>query len=100
MTTNTLPTLNFENSKIDFRIQEKLIELQNHFDDNHPEMRTALKAIHVIINKDPEQATLLTDEELSVIVRAQASISKTEISTKQLKKAPKKALKNTTIDDL
>lgn len=96
----SLPTLNFDNSKIDFRIQEKLVELQNHFDDNHPEMRSALKTIHGIIIKDPEQATLLTDEELSVIVAAQATISKTEISTKQLKKAPKKALKNTSVDDL
>jgi hypothetical protein len=53
---------------VGFELKEKVGQLSTAILEKHPKMPTLLREIHTTIRQYPEQVTLLTEEEISVIV--------------------------------
>ena len=51
-----------------YQLSEKVASLSTAILEKHPTMPTLLREIHTTLSKYPEQVTLLTEEEISVIV--------------------------------
>lgn len=51
-----------------YQLQEKVASLSEAILTKHPTMPTLLREIHTTLSKYPEQVTLLSEEEISVIV--------------------------------
>lgn len=84
-----------------YALQEKLIALDTALDAASPTMKGLLQDIHNNIKQDPEQVTLLSEEDISILVRGLKKQTATEITTTALKsKSSTKALKNVTLADL
>ena len=83
-----------------YEIKEKLANLEQALLSNHPEMPTLLRTIHRQLKADDDLVSILSEEEISILVRGLKVQTKTEIATKAVKSKPKKALKNITLDDL
>ena len=54
---------------IGFELKEKLAALQSALLSQHPTMPTLLREIHMALKKQPENVTLLSEEEVHVIVQ-------------------------------
>lgn len=52
-----------------FDLQNKITELSTMLLDKHPRMPTLLHEIHTLLSKQPENVTLLKEEEIAVIVQ-------------------------------
>jgi hypothetical protein len=52
-----------------FELKNKVLELSNAILARHPSMPTLLREIHTALRKQPENVTLMTDDEIAVIVR-------------------------------
>lgn len=76
----------------------KISELASMIHTAHPRMPLLLKEIHGILKADPENVTLLSEEEIGIIVAGLSKQTQTEITTAAIKK--KTSLKNTTLADL
>jgi len=83
-----------------FEVREKLAALEEALISATPNMPTLLRDIHRSLKADPDVVTILTEEECSILVRGLKKQTATEIATSVIKKKPKKALKNLTVDDL
>ncbi len=83
-------------NEIDLKL--KIAELQDMIHAAHPRMPLLLKDIHLLLKSDPDNVTLLTDEDIAIIVSGLKKQTMTEITTATLKK--KTPLKNTSIMDL
>lgn len=79
-------------------LQMKISSLQAAIHSAHPTMPILLKEIHTILKNDPTNVTLLSEEEISVIVSGLKQQTKTEITQSTLKK--KTSLKNVGLADL
>lgn len=95
--TNT--NTNTSNSQL-FEVREKLAALEQSLLEQTPNMPTLLRDIHRVLKADDSIVTLLSEEECSTLVRGLKKQTNTEIATTAIKKAPKKALKSLTLDDL
>lgn len=82
------------------QVKEKILEVENILNNNQPGLPNLLKTIHTILKKDPEVVTLLSEEECNVIVEGLKEHTKVEIAAKAMKSTPRKALKQTTLEDL
>lgn len=82
------------------QVREKLANLEQALLDGTPNMPTLLRDIHRHLKKDPDIVTILSNEECSILVRGLVKQTNTEITTAVIKKAPTKAMKNITVDDL
>ena len=79
-------------------LQMKIASLQNAILTAHPTMPILLKEIHTILKNDPSNVTLLSEDDISVIVSGLKLQTKTEIAAATMKK--KTSLKNVGLADL
>lgn len=70
MNTATVPTVPFE-------LQEKIQSLQVALLDRHPTMPTLLREIHTALRKQPENVTILSEEQIQTIVNGLQSQTNT-----------------------
>jgi hypothetical protein len=81
------------------QITEKILTLQTQLLSQHPLMPTLLAEIHSTLRDNPDCVTLLTEEEIGVIVNGLSKQTATEIATTALK-SKSKSLKQLSLDDL
>ena len=79
-------------------IKMKIAELQESILAAHPRMPMLLREIHSVLKADPDNVTLLSEEDIGVIVSGLKKQTQTEIVAATLSKKTK--LKNTTLADL
>lgn len=84
------------------RVLGRIEELKTALDDSLPNMPNILQDIHKSLRDDPEIVTLLSEEEISVIVKGLEKHEDTVIVAKSAKKKTggRKATKKITADDL
>lgn len=80
-------------------LQMKLAELSESILAAHPRLPVLLRDIHTQLLKDPDQVTLLSEEDIRLIVTGLKQQTKTEIATSALKSKTKSA-KKITLEDL
>lgn len=83
---------------IDTDLQIKIAALQDAIQTAHPTLPILLKEIHTILKNDPAVVTVLSEEDIAVIVNGLKQQTKTEITASSLKK--KTSLKNVGLADL
>jgi pyocin large subunit-like protein len=82
------------------QLREKVLTLQNALLTAHPSMPVLLREIHQNLKADEELVTLLTEEEIGVIVNGLQKQTQTTIIAAITKKGTGKSLKKTTLADL
>ena len=89
-------------STLNIEIKSKLDELQQALLTAHPTMPTLLRDIHKTLKAQPEQVTLMTDEEIAIIVQGLEKQTNSHLAASALKttKAKKESLKNVSSADL
>jgi len=95
--TNPAPADN--NSVLDTDLRMKLAELEEQINAAHPMLDALLIQIHKQLKADPAVVTLMTEEEIGVLVKGLMTKTDVVIAETAAKKN-KKALKNTSVDDL
>jgi ribosomal protein L6P/L9E len=63
-------------------------------------MPTLLREIHQTLKQDPENVTLLTPEEVAIIISGLSKQTSTQITTSILSGAKGKSLKKISLDDI
>lgn len=89
-------------SQLNLEIKSKLDELQAALLAKHPTMPTLLRDIHKTLKSYPEQVTLMTEEEIAIVVQGLEQQTNSQLAASAMKptKAKKESLKNVTSDDL
>lgn len=82
------------------QVKEKIAHLEELLTSQIPSYPTALRDIHALLKKDEEIVTLLTEEEIAVIVTGLKKQTNTVINTAAKKAAAGKSLKSMTLADL
>lgn len=82
------------------QIKEAIQDLSTKLLSAHPEMPILLRKIHQHLSKDPEIVTLLTEEEIGVIVDGLSNQTKTSIATSLATGKKGKPIKSIGIADL
>lgn len=77
-----------------YELKEKVATLQSQLLTAHPQMPILLRTIHTQLAQDPELVTVLTEEEIGIIVRGLGIQMKTEITTTPVKKESASAIIN------
>lgn len=89
-------------SNVNLEIQTKLESLQQALLESHPQMPTLLRDIHSTLKAQPEQVTLLTEDQIHLIIQGlekQTGVHLAQATTKTTK-SKTAALKSATLDDL
>jgi len=81
------------------QLKEKILSLQTALLESHPTMPGLLREIHTTLKANPDCVTLLSDDEVGVIVSGLKKQTATEIATSALK-TKTKAVKSMTLADL
>lgn len=84
-------------------IRFKLADLDSAIKSDHPRMAGILREIHQAQAKDPELVTILSEEEIGILVSGlekHKNIHIVQALAKKKSGASGKALKSTTVDDL
>lgn len=81
------------------QIKEKVLSLQEALLSQHPTMPTLLRDIWQTLKANPEQVTLLEEEDIGVIVNGLKQQTKVEIATTALK-TKTKSIKQLSLADL
>ena len=79
-------------------IKLKIDELQELIHSAHPRMPVLLQDIHKLLRADPENVTIMTDEQIAVVIQGLQKQTGAQITTSLHKK--KVNLKNTSVMDL
>jgi len=82
------------------QLKEKVLSLQTALLEAHPTMPVLLREIHNHLKQDEEVVTLLSEEEIGIIVQGLQKQTQTVIIEATLKKGPGKSLKKVTLADL
>lgn len=82
------------------QLQEKVGSLQEALLSAHPSMPVLLRDIHNHLKADPDVVTILSEEEIGIIVSGLQKVTQTKILDSIVKKGTGKALKKTTLADL
>lgn len=82
------------------QLREKVATLQNALLTAHPSMPVLLRDIHNHLKQDEEIVTLLSEEEIGIIVNGLMKQTQTVIIAATMKKGTGKSLKKVTLDDL
>ena len=82
-----------------YEVKEKLASLEAALLEKLPTMPTILRDIHRSLKADPDVVTLLTEEEIAILINGLKKQTGTVVATSALK-APRKALSKLTVDDL
>lgn len=77
-----------------YELKEKVASLESMLINAHPEMPLLLRKIHTQLQGDPELVTLLTEEEIGLIVRGLSVQMKVEINAVPVKKESANAMLN------
>lgn len=77
-----------------YEFKEKVASLESMLLKAHPEMPLLLRTIHTQLSQDPELVTLLSEEDIGIIVRGLSVQMKVEISTTPVKKESANAMLN------
>lgn len=90
------------NPNLNLEIQTKLEELQQALLASHTTLPTLLRDIHRTLKAFPEQVTLLTEDEIHLLVQGLEKQTNSHIAAATMKssKTKKESLKNVTSDDL
>lgn len=72
-------------------IQETIQDLQSKLLSAHPEMPILLRKIHTKLKADPDIVTLLTEEEIAVIIAGLKEQTNVQFATSAKKPAAKKS---------
>lgn len=83
-----------------FEVLEKLVSLEEALKANTPNIATLLRDIHAKLKADPDVVTILSEEQVAVIVKGLQKQTSTTIAATALKKAKNKSTKSITVDDL
>lgn len=87
-------------TKLPFELQEKLASLSASLEASLP-IREVLRDIHTNLKQDPDNATLLSEDEVAIIVAGLKKQTNTEITTSAIKGSKNtKKLKSLTVADL
>jgi hypothetical protein len=81
-------------------ISIKIAELYDAVQQTLPNMPHLLRDIHANLRSDPEIVTLLTADEVSIIVSGLSKQTQTTITTSILSGSKGKALKKISVDDI
>lgn len=85
-------------------IKSKIAEMNSLLLSAHPSMPVLLRDIHSQLRRDPELVTIITEEEIGMIVNGLKKQTATELVTQTVKAsksaATKKAIAKLTVDDL
>lgn len=81
-------------------ISIKILELQDALLGAHPTMPTLLRDIHANLKRDPDVVTLLSQEEVAIIVSGLSKQTQTTITTSIIKGTKGKSAKNLSVDDI
>lgn len=76
-----------------FQLKEKIAALSTRLLTADPMMPVLLREIHTMLRKDPEQVTLLEEEEIGIIVNGLKVQTNTELVTTAVKNSTTSALK-------
>jgi len=89
-------------TQLNLEIKSKLDELQTALLTSHPTMPTLLRDIHKTLKAQPEQVTLMTEEEVAIVVQGLEKQTNSHLAATTMKptKAKKESLKNISSDDL
>lgn len=79
-------------------VKMKIAELQEMILQAHPRLPVLLRDIREVLKNDPDNVTLLSEEDIGIIVSGLKVQTRTEITAATLKK--KSTLKNTKLEDL
>jgi len=82
------------------QLKEKVLTLQTALLEQHPSMPVLLREIHNNLKQDEEIVTLLSEEEIGIIVQGLQKQTQTIILESVSKKGTGKSLKKTTLADL
>ncbi len=82
------------------QLKMQVAELEQAILSAHPTLPVLLQQIHRAIKADPEQVTLLSEEEIGVIVNGLSKQTATEIATSISTKRTGKSIKSIGIADL
>jgi len=75
-----------------FEVKEKVAELSNLLLAKHPRMPVLLREIHTTLRAQPENVTLLTDEEVNIIVEGLKIQTGIEFASSAIKGAGAKSV--------
>jgi hypothetical protein len=81
-------------------VQDKIQELQERLLSQHPTMPVLLQTIHKLLKQQPDNVTLLSDEQIGVIVSGLLRHTGTEIAAKAAGKKTKKVSQKLSLSDL
>lgn len=81
------------------QISEKILTLQSQLLSQHPQLPTLLREIHSTLKENPDCVTLLSEQEIGVIVNGLKVQTATQIAATAVK-SKTKALKSISLDDL
>ena len=79
---------------LEFAIKEKVEDLKAKILAKHPNMPILLQEIHTALLQNPDQVTLLSEEEIAVIVSGLEVHTNTHLMTAAATKAPTKNVKS------
>lgn len=82
------------------QFQERVLTLQTMLTTAHPNMPILLREIHNGLKADPEIVTLMTEEEIAIVVSGLSKQTQVQILAAVAKKGTGKALKKVTVMDL
>lgn len=81
------------------QLKEQVAQLESQLLSAHPMIPALLRTIHTQIKSDPELVTVLSEEDISIIVKGLSRQTNTEIASTALK-TKSKSLKNVGVADL
>jgi hypothetical protein len=89
-------------SQLNLEIKSKLDALSEALLNAHPQIPTLLRDIRNTLKSFPEQATLMTEDEINIVVRGLEKQTNSYVAAATVKPSASKkaALKNVTSDDL
>ena len=91
-------------SQVNLEIKTKLDALQSALLSDHPQIPTLLRDIHTTLKNQPDQVTLLSEEEVHIVVQGLEKQTRTHLAAATTKTAKstktKESLKNVKMDDL
>lgn len=83
-----------------FAVKEQIETLRNRILEAHPTLPILLREIHKTLKADPEVVTLLTEEEIGVVVNGLSKQTQTTIATSLASGKKGKSIKSIGIADL
>lgn len=81
------------------QVTEKILSLKNQLEIQHPQMQVLLREIWKTLKDNPDQVTLLEEEEIQTIVAGLEKQTQITLLTKAIT-TKTKSLKSITLDDL